>query len=153
MYPLSTKLVAIALAVLGVSVAAIAATQPGPMGGTGDTVVGPRNLNLQSHGNFVTAVLKNASALPSDVDASNLTAIATVSVNTTVVSVNATVRAYDPSNHTVVVKIDRQEIAAAILEAVASGLTVDDPITISVTVTGGGASVTRTGLLNWFSHP
>ncbi len=152
MYPMSTKLVAFALAVLGVSVGAIAATQPGPSGGASDTVVGPGNLNLQSHGNFVTAVLKNASDLPSDADASDLTATATISVGGAAVSVNATVRAYDPSNHTVVVKIDRQEIAAAILEAVASGLTVEDPITVSVTVTGGGASVTRTGLLDWFSH-
>lgn len=153
MYPISTKVVAIALAVLGLSVGAIAATNLGPSTGTGDTVVAPHSLNLQSHGNFVTAVLMNASDLPGGLAASDLTATATISVNGTDVSVNATVRAYDASNQTVVVKIDRQAIAAAILEAVAAGEIVEDPITISVTVSGGGASVTRTGELDWFSHP
>jgi len=153
MYPMSIKLAAVALAILGVSVGGIAATHAGPWSGTGDTVVAPHRLNLQSHGNFVTAVLKNASELPSGLTASDLTATATISVNGADVSVDATVRAYDASNHTVVVKIDRQAISAAILEAVGAGKTVEDPITISVTVSGGGASVTRTGELDWFSHP
>src|SRR3989304_5851761 len=81
------------------------------------------------------------------------TATATISVNGADVSVDATVRAYDASTHTVVVKIDRQAISAAILEAVGTGKTVEDPTPISVTVSGGGASVTRTGELDWFSHP
>ena len=62
----------------------------------------------------MTAILKNATALPAGLKASDLTATASVSVNGVNVPVDAVVRAYNGSSHTVVVKIDRQQINAAV---------------------------------------
>ena len=150
MHPVSLRLAALVLGALGVTAGALAATTVGPMGGSGDTIVAPHNLNIESHGNFVTAILKNVTELSADLNASDMTATASVSVGGANVAVNATVRAYE--NHTVVVKIDRQAISAAIADALGSGGSVDDPLTLTVTVSGGGASVTRSGALDWFSH-
>jgi len=148
------KVAVLAVALLGLGVGSLAATSMAPApAGTTETIVAPHRLNLQSHGNFVTAILKNASALPSGLNASDLTATASVSLDGTTVTVDAVVRAYDGASHTVVVKIDRQQISKAISDAIAGGASVADPVTISVTVSGGGASVTRTGTLDWFSHP
>ncbi|SRR6266540_1564483 len=147
------KISALALAILGLGVGGIAATSMGPLNGPTETIVAPHRLNLESNGNFVTAILKNVTELPGDLNASDLTATASLSIGGSDVSVNATVRAYGGDNHTVVVKIDRQAISAAIADALGTGGSVDDPITVTVTVSGGGASVTRSGVLDWFSPP
>ena len=145
------KVAVLAIALLGLGVGSLAATSMAPApAGTTETIVAPHRLNLQSHGNFVTAILKNVTELSADLNASDMTATASVSVGGANVAVNATVRAYE--NHTVVVKIDRQAISAAIADALGSGGSVDDPLTLTVTVSGGGASVTRSGALDWFSH-
>jgi len=145
----SLKVAALSLAVLGLSVGGIAATSMGPTHGMSETIIAPHSLNLDSHGKFVTAIVKNATALPDDLKASDLTATASIAIGGSAVSVDATVRAYDGTNHTVVLKIDRQQISAAI----AGGGSVDTPVKITVTVRGGGGSVARTGEVNFFSHP
>jgi len=150
----SMKVAALALVILGLSVGALAATSVGPApNAAADTIIAPHRLNLASHGNFVTAILKNADALPAGLGAPDLTATASVTVMGANVAVDAVVRAYNGTSHTVVVKIDRQQINAAIENALASGGSVEDPLPVTVTVSGGGASVTRTGTLDWFSHP
>ena len=148
------KVAVLVIAILGLGAGGLAATSTHPLSnGSGETIVAPHRLNLESHGNFVTAILKNATALPAGLKASDLTATASVSVNGVNVPVDAVVRAYNGTSHIVVVKIDRQQINAAVEDALSKGGTVADPLTLTVTVSGGGASVTRTGTIDWFRHP
>ena len=154
MYTALVKVAVLAIVALGLGAGGLAATSIGPAShGGGETIIAPHSLNLQSHGNFVTAILKNATALPANLKAGDLTATASVFVAGSDVAVDAVVRAYNGTSHTVVVKIDRQQINAAVEKALALGGSVADPLTLTVTVSGGGASVTRTGTLDWFRHP